>query len=191
MRKKNKLVCGVGINDSMDRIEIDHITNKSYGVWTDMLSRCYSSKFHIKFPSYIGCIVCDEWKYYTTFEQWFDKNYVEGFHLDKDILIEGNKTYSPDTCRFVPPNINTILSASNSIRGDYPQGVSKNHNSYTARCRYGVGREVLRKTFKTIPEAQAWYSATKHQIVKERAIEAFLAGEIMSDVASALINRKF
>ena len=44
--------------------------------------------------------------------------------LDKDILVKGNKIYSPETCIFVPQRINTLFCKSDSIRGKYQIGVS-------------------------------------------------------------------
>lgn len=40
-------------------------------------------------------------------ENW--KPHMEGWHLDKDILLKGNKVYSPETCAFVPAKINSLL----------------------------------------------------------------------------------
>ena len=74
----------------------------SYICWRDMLRRCYSAKYQEKQPTYKGCRVCDDWLYYSNFKNWYDKSYYEvenkTSQLDKDILIKGNKVYSPDTC---------------------------------------------------------------------------------------------
>jgi hypothetical protein len=79
---------------------------KSYDYWRGMIRRCYSEKYHITHPTYRNCTVCDEWKCYDNFKEWFKINYYEIHNestaLDKDILIKGNKVYSPDTCVFVP-----------------------------------------------------------------------------------------
>ena len=91
------LVSGVGIND----IEIN-TKDKCYKVWHSMMNRCYSKKYHSKFPTYQNCSVCNEWTYLSNFKRWFDENYVDGYVLDKDILVKGNKVYSPETCCFVP-----------------------------------------------------------------------------------------
>ena len=48
-----------------------------------------------------------------------------GWELDKDILVKGNKIYSPDTCCFVPKEVNTVFTKRQSKRGDYPIGVIK------------------------------------------------------------------
>lgn len=47
--------------------------------------------------------------FFSNFAEWFDKHHVEGWELDKDILVSGNRTYSPETCCFVPHEINVLF----------------------------------------------------------------------------------
>ena len=74
---------------------------KVYSVWHDMLGRCYNKKYQEKKPTYIGCTVCEEWHNFQNFAKWYEENYYEvnneEMALDKDILIKGNKIYSPQT----------------------------------------------------------------------------------------------
>ena len=72
---KNKLVYGVGINDVNYVIRIVEQLPKTngkrkekliwkcpfYSRWASMLERCYSKSLLEKYPSYIGCSVCEEW----------------------------------------------------------------------------------------------------------------------------------
>ena len=193
-----KLVSGVGINDLSENVIVNGVALQFYNTWNHMIQRCYSEKCQLKQPSYIGCSVCDEWKHLSNFKKWYDENYKEGFHLDKDILIEGNKVYSPATCRYVPRYLNNLLNDNSASRDELPKGLSEQKpiygrrvtSSYQARCNNGYGKQTY-KTFKTIPEAQEWYSATKQRIVKEQATRAFLANEIKTDVYLALVRRKF
>lgn len=189
MRVKNKLVSGVGINDYDGNVYIHRQAISSYNCWRDMLQRCYSPICQIKHQSYIGCSVCDEWKYFSNFKKFYDLNYRNGFDLDKDILIEGNKIYSPETCVFVPQYINLLLVDCKAASGDLPLGVMANHHSYLAHCCDYNKR--ITKTFKTIEEAQNWYSITKKRIVKEQATRAFLDNAIKTDVYLALVRREF
>ena len=197
--RKNKLVHGVGFNNTVELVNINGKFIHSYLTWRSMLGRCYSHKTHNRQPTYIGCTVCDEWLYFSNFKKWYDNNYIEGYHLDKDILVEGNKIYSPDTCRFVPRYINNLLNDRMNARGDLPLGVHEQKpnilncritTTYQAQCS-GTAKKVLTKTFKTIAEAVVWYSETKKRIVKEQAQRAFLANEIKSDVYLALTRREF
>ncbi|MGB4660176.1 MAG: hypothetical protein WBI07_13425 [Mobilitalea sp.] len=141
-----------------------------YKGWYDMHYRCYSEKLHERYPTYIGCSVCDEWHDFNNFLEWYKENYyeIEGqkMDLDKDILVKGNKVYSPDTCIFVPHEINTIFVNGKKNRGEYPLGVSwdNSRNSFRAeaRCKK-LGR------FKTAEQAFAAYKKEKEKQIKELA----------------------
>ena len=117
-----KLVIGKGLKgDGLSRMNGKQ--TKPYEAWKSILRRCYDPKFHVRQPTYIGCSVCDEWLYFPTFKTWFDENYVDGYQLDKDLLVDGNKEYGPDTCIFVPSQINSLFSDCGRRRGEYPIGV--------------------------------------------------------------------
>lgn len=191
MNKRNKLVFGVGVNDFNGNIIVKGEVLLSYSRWAAMLGRCYSNKVQAKQPTYLECSVCDEWLSFSNFKIWFDENYVEGFALDKDILIEGNKIYSPEACRFVPQYLNNLLNDHRNSRGSLPLGISKTkHLTYMAQCCVLNG-ESIKKTFKTIEEAKEWYSETKKSIVKQQAQRAFLDNAIKTDVYLALVRREF
>lgn len=57
-------------------------------------------------------VVCNEWHDYGTFQDWFDKHLISGWHVDKDIL--GGATYSPENCVFAPIAINTFFTFTKS-----------------------------------------------------------------------------
>lgn len=83
-------------------------------LYYNMYDRCYSEKYHERSPQYIGCSICDEWlDDHSSFFDWVRENYYtvddEQIDLDKDILVKGNKIYSPDTCIFAPHSINTYF----------------------------------------------------------------------------------
>lgn len=87
---------------------------KKVTMWNNMYARCYSDNYHERSPQYIGCSICDEWlDDRESFYNWVDENYYtygdEQIDLDKDILVKGNKVYSPDTCIFAPHSINTYF----------------------------------------------------------------------------------
>ena len=199
MIKKNKLVCGIGINDYAGCVKIKGKHIKSYKTWGHILERCYSTRCQIKHPTYIGCSVCSEWLFFSNFKLWYDANYINGFDVDKDILIKGNKVYSPTTCIFVPRYLNSLLTDAANNRGKMPIGVSerkpnnknrKVNSTYQASCNNGYGR-LLTKTFKTVEEAQEWYAETKKRIVKEQVLRAFLEDGIKSNICTALLEREW
>lgn len=79
---------------------------KAYNTWRSMFTRCYSSKSLIRYPNYRGCTVVREWHCFQDFAPWFYANYIDGYHLDKDI-IGTSKEYSPSNCIFVAVEDNT------------------------------------------------------------------------------------
>ena len=185
-----KIVLGVGINDSTGPVCHKGVVNHDYSTWTSMLMRCYAECYQSQYPTYIGCEVCSEWLTFSNFRVWYQENYQKGFELDKDLLIQGNKIYSPQTCRFVPHYINSLFLHSKSRRGTYPLGVSRHGNKYQAACRSPKG-EILTKRFDTVNEAAAWYKTTKSYIIKEQATRAFLENAIKTDMYLALVRRAF
>ena len=96
MRKKTKLVYGVGVNDayySVYKYENGKIVWQCpyYRTWKHMLSRAYSDKFKKKRPTYQDVTVCEEWYSFMCFRAWMVEQDWKGKQLDKDLLVQGNK----------------------------------------------------------------------------------------------------
>jgi len=144
---------------------------KKYSCWNSILFRSYSEKHHIKYPTYKDVTVCEEWKYFQNFGDWFEENwklYMDNtWHLDKDILIKGNKIYSPETCCFVPREINGLFTNNSVKRGLYPIGVVKEGNKFRAQSCSNKRRYI--GTFDTPKEAFEVYKTAKEQYIKEVA----------------------
>jgi hypothetical protein len=147
--KRRKLSQGRGINDAWYAVKPvingERMYCPAYKAWSGMMTRCYSEKWHKKWPSYIGCSVCDEWLIFSNFAKWFDLNHKKGYDLDKDLREPGNKVYGPDTCLCVPKNINYLILGCDKVRGDYPIGVCWNKKSgkFIAQLRAGKSRVHL------------------------------------------------
>lgn len=92
------------------------INNKKtlhYIKWFSMFNRCYNPKYHEKQPKYKDCSVAEEFHCFQDFAKWMDENWYEYdkmLELDKDLLVEGNKIYSPKTCCFIPKEINNAIT---------------------------------------------------------------------------------
>ena len=113
--------------------------------------------------------------------------------LDKDILVKGNKTYSPNTCVFVPQNINTLFIKSNKIRGKYPIGVTfnKDKNKYQAQCNTLINGKNMKKTlrlYNTIEEAFNAYKQFKEANIKQ--IADYYKENIPDKLYEAMYNYK-
>lgn len=157
------IILGFGINDLEKRDEI------AYRRWRNTIVRCYSKDYLSKYPTYIGCSVCEEWRYFSNFKKWFDEKYVEGWDLDKDILVKGNKIYSPNTCCFVPNEINALLNKCKRSRGKTGiMGVVFRRGRYIARLnKFGVCNQV--GVFDDKNDAFNAYKQAKEDYIKEMA----------------------
>lgn len=105
-----------GLNKNMVNYIHDLTKTDMCQIWYNMYNRCYSSKYHERSPQYKDCSMCDEWlDDKEEFYEWVRENYYtvgnEQIDLDKDILVKGNKIYSPDTCIFAPHSINTYFES--------------------------------------------------------------------------------
>ena len=185
--RRRKLVLGFGINDSEFPIIHGGKKELSYKTWTSMIRRCYSEKYHKYKPTYMDCSVCEEWRYYSNFEKWFKENYHEGFVLDKDILIQGNRIYSPETCCFVPPYINGLLATNNKKRGKLKIGVYFHQGKYVAQC--GINRvQRCIGAFDTEDEAHEAYKNAKYAEIERVATEALKDGKINKRIYDGLLR---
>ena len=85
-----------------------HNQKKAYQTWVDMLKRCYKPGKNDS--TYKDVVVCKKWLNFQTFCKWFLDNYIEGYELDKDLKIPGNKIYSAETCLMIPSTLNKALN---------------------------------------------------------------------------------
>lgn len=182
--KSRKLIYGVGIYD--DDIPLTDKGNyKIYYTWRAMLSRCYSEKVHFKQPTYIGCTVCEHWFLFSNFKKFYIDNYVEGWCLDKDILIKGNKEYSPETCCFVPNEINVLILRKRK-RSSLPAGVKNTkYGKFSSYIRKGDS-DVYLGIYSTPEEAFQAYKEAKEDWIKEVANK--WKDKLAKNVYEALVN---
>ena len=171
-------VYDVGISGTKYQAKINGVNTKEYDLWHSMLERCYSDNFKKKRPTYEGCEVSDNFKYYEYFYEWCHSqigfsNDGNGnpFHLDKDLLIKGNKVYSEDSCVFIPQEVNTLLTKSTASRGEHLIGVhwSKTKKAFVAQISKNKGKREHLGCFKTEIEAFNAYKQAKENYIKEQA----------------------
>lgn len=190
--KERKKVFGVGINDRQEGVcREDGKIKPSYRHWYNMLARCYNDKTKTNSPHCEGCFVCDEWKFYSIFKEWFDKHYVAGWELDKDILVKGNKEYAPDKCCFVPSEINSLFTKHTRARGQYPIGVYYNSRGWQRKYVAALHIDGIRRgigSFFTPEEAFNAYKVAKEAYIQKVADK--YKGEVETRVYKAMCNYK-
>lgn len=195
-RKRDQLICGVGINDADYHVhKTANINGKRkiiwvcpiYTIWHSMLVRCYDLKFQKRNPSYQECSCVPEWLYFSKFKAWAETQDWEGKQLDKDLIVRGNKVYGPENCVFVSPKINGFLTERLALRGDCPIGVhfEKKRNQYKANCwSVETGKNKSLGYYKTPEEAHKAWLAFKLEQARILAAE-----QTDERVAKALVFR--
>jgi len=176
MRKKNKLICGIGINDSSEPVRWKDDNGKCilcpyYMKWVNMLKRAYDKEFHKRQITYSDVSVCEEWHYFSNFKKWMANRDWKGKELDKDIVRPGNKVYAPSRCVFVSKELNGILRSNEKIRGDYPQGVylNKPNKKYIAQITI-AGKRCYIGSYGSIKEAHHAYLTVKISEINRYAL---------------------
>jgi hypothetical protein len=176
-REQSKsLVMGVGVNDWPAPIKVkgEHIL--AYKYWHQLLKRLYNTRSLALEPKYKEVGLCEEWKSFSKFKEWFDANYMGGrddIDLDKDLMchVLGFKTkfYSPQTCEFLPREINAVI-AYDKYTKDLPVGVQHARHSarYTATISINNHKHHL-GTFDTVEEAFAVYRAARENNIHQMA----------------------
>ena len=168
--------------------------HKAYRHWVRLLRRVYDDKDDYNI-FYKGVTVCDEWLNFQNFASWcetqpfFSAEDGEGrpYQLDKDVLVRGNKVYSPDTCCFVPHKVNTLLITCKASRGEHPLGVtySKRDKVYKAIISYNGKTHHLGQN-KDVGKVFNFYKVAKEHHVK--IVAGYWKGRIDDKVYQALIN---
>ena len=178
-----KIIKGVACIGETSTVDINGKILKSREVWGDMIKRCYDEKQLKRRPSYIGVTVCDEWLCYANFKEQYDKNIYEikdeRMQLDKDILIKGNKVYSPEACVFVPQRINVLFR---EFKNEFPTLEERSNGTFAIRIRMN---EISKRIsgFETKEKAWEYYLKEKQQIIKN------VAEEYKNKIPNKLYNR--
>ena len=167
-------VYDIGIIGDKYPSRVNGRNTKEYMLWCSMLRRCYSDSYKKKHLTYQGCEVSENFKSYEYFYEWCNQQVGfdnDGWQLDKDLLIKGNKVYSESTCVFIPAEVNTLFVKSDNIRGKHPIGVHwcNTKKAFVAQVNKNKGKPEYLGLFKTELEAFNTYKKAKEAFVKEQA----------------------
>lgn len=187
------LVAGVGLNDANYEVCVMVSGKKHtcpfYYTWGAMLKRGYSEKWKQKNKTYLDVKVCAEWHTFSSFKAWMETQDWEGKQLDKDLLVQGNKVYSPETCVFIPAKVNSFLNRQKASRGDLPVVVTLHRKTgkFLAQCRnYNKPTQDYLGLYETPEKAHlAWL---------DRKLELALELSLMQNdprIAKALLETKY
>lgn len=138
--------------------------------WHGMLTRCYS-KGGEGLHYYKDVTVCEEWLDFENFASWMKEQpyaYEDGFVLDKDLTVLGSRVYSPETCCFVPTQVNCILNVRFFNRSqNCPEGVVYKPSLNKYKMWTALTRNDKNIEYKdTAEEAFAEYKAFAEDYIK-------------------------
>jgi hypothetical protein len=123
-----------------------------YDTWKAMILRT-TEKYWKKYPTYVDTTVDDKWRTLSNFvndikeldgyNQWVSAS-GEMMMLDKDTIVQGNKHYSKDTCRFI-----THAESNQDVIRRHPESLEKAREAFKENASEPV-RFTNIKTKETI-----------------------------------------
>ena len=186
----SRSICGVGyIGVGRFNVSVLGKHTKEYDIWVGMMRRCYCEKTKRNLPTYEGCTACEEWHDFQVFAKWLTEHrfYSLGYELDKDIIVQGNKQYSPRCCTLVPRAINSLLADNASRRGSNYQGVYFNTKTMKFQASLSCyGKSVWLGVFNTEREAFLSYKEAKESYIK--AVAMSWKGKVEDTVFTSLLQ---
>ena len=126
------------IGEEFDLNNPNYSTSRIYKTWMKILTRCCdSTNYDYKYYGEKGIKICEEWKYFPNFYNWFNnQKYKEG-ELDKDIIALAYKMnfkiYSPETCLLIPARLNQFFITYNNEGSN----IRKTSCGYQASIHFG------------------------------------------------------
>lgn len=156
--------------------QVNKVVKDSYKKWRAMIDRCYSGRYE----AYKDCYVCEEWLTYENFDNWYNNNVYKldsnsRLELDKDILMLGNKLYSPIHCILVPQKINMLFSSMTKTKGYYKREIGfvsmynkKFDTQYDAYNHYKENKEndiiKMAKSYKEFLPSYIYYHLINYKL---------------------------
>ena len=167
----HKSVFGIGyLGEGKYKVSIGNKLTQVYNIWKAMMQRCYDEKSLQRRPSYKSVSVCKEWHNFQIFGKWFDNNHIDGWHLDKDILSrQDNKIYSPETCLFIPLELNSFMTSTQHNNRSGKAGVDwhKDANKWQSRICDGSGRRMDLGRYENKEDAIEAYKNKREDLANE------------------------
>lgn len=139
-----------------------------YEKWMNLMRRTASGGCS-KRGCYKSVEICEEWKTFSNFRKWMETQDWEGKVLDKDLKGTG-KLYSPETCMFIPSELNLFLVGKRKSKGVSVTGITVTKGGYVVqvngeyggkyKCIYqAIGQRLSQQISKIRPEWEDYREA--------------------------------
>lgn len=171
---------GVGEYEGTTLINGKKKNSPAYEVWIGILKRCYSENANTRkrHSTYADVSVCEEWLCFQNFAKWYYNNLpsYSSPEVDKDLRVIGSRVYSPETCSFVPVEINALFTGPKDNR-ELQRGVHFCNTKKLlivqlqegAKTKSGNKKQTYYGSFSSQEEAFAAYFREKKRHVIEVA----------------------
>lgn len=184
--RKKGLIRGIAINDTCFTKSC-----KAVQCWYDLLKRCFPKSEYEKkqCQSYKGVKFYKPWLRFSNFKTWFDKNYIKGYDLDKDLLSNGSKEYSPSTCCFIPRALNNLLQteSKSSQKEGHKRFFNKSKGIYEPKVCVNGKTKSLGKCYSE-KDAIEVYKKEKKKLIDKTAKDFFDKGLISEKIYNSFLN---
>jgi len=160
----SKIVMGIGINDEF-RVSKNSKPSKAYQAWAQMIVKTTNPEA----SGYVADgVICKDWLTFSKFKEWFDKNHVDGWVMDRGILNPNDNIFSPDHCVFVPRHLSRFARKINSNNMFGLTGVSRITREgapdvYVSSIRI-AGKNVHLGSFSNAIDAHKAYCARRSEV---------------------------
>jgi hypothetical protein len=141
-----------------------------YSFWETMMYRVYGNTKKEVQRIYGDVTVCEEWHNFQNFAEWcqHQKCFEVGAHLDKDLLVVGNKVYSPETSCFIPKHLNVAITGKKHTNTTGFTGVFDEDTGFSASITIN-SVAVRLGTFESKEKAFSVYKSVKEAYIKALA----------------------
>ena len=136
--------------------------------WFGMHHRCECKSYQEVHPNYSDVTV--GFQSFDSFVNWHRLQFGYGekdWHLDKDVLVKGNKVYSEDNCVLLPRELNSMIVWKSKNRG-LPPCVTPHGTRFIASCTF-ERKSVYLGIRDTPEEAFFLYKTAKEVFIKQQA----------------------
>lgn len=153
-------------------IDVDYVTHTKQGTcpyfirWRNMFDRCYNENRSDRNLSYSSCEVCEDWYSFKSFRDWMTGQNWQDKHLDKDLIVKGNKIYHPSRCLLIDRELNMFLSNISNYKG-YTKAKNRK-KKYRVQISVN-GKNNYVDSFYTKEEAIECYKDAKRKLIQEWA----------------------
>ena len=169
-----------------------------YGIWSSMIRRCYDrDDWRYNLYGGRGVVVCEEWCNFQNFSEWFVETLSTlpkevDYQVDKD-LKGFLKTYSPDSCVFIPKCLNVALQMERPCTNRYGVGIrfiekTGKFCAQVSSARGGKNEKITGRHRNTLEEAVEDYIQLKHEELNRLSSELLEEGLISQDINEHVKN---